>query len=104
MATEPDIGTKIRRARERKRMSQKQLAAALGVSRSAVNAWENNRALPQSSVGALEAELGCSLDDAAPAAPDPMEELRAAMRRVEELTAQIIDQEKGGTSDHRKAV
>lgn len=61
MATTPRIGTMLRRARERKRMSQKQLAEALGVSRSAVNAWENDRAWPQNSIGALEQILGVSL-------------------------------------------
>lgn len=68
MATTPRIGTMIRRARERKRMSQKDLAAALGVSRSAVNAWENDRAWPQNSIGALEDILGIAVDGAA--APD----------------------------------
>lgn len=64
MAATPRIGTMIRRARERKRMSQKDLAKALGVSRSAVNAWENDRAWPQNSIGALEQILGISLDGA----------------------------------------
>jgi len=62
MAAESPIGTRIKRARERKRMSQAELADALGVSRSAVNAWENDRAFPQSSIGALEDILGISLD------------------------------------------
>ena len=50
-------------------MSQAKLAEALGVSRSAVNAWENDRALPQSSLGALEAVLHIRLypDDGGPA-------------------------------------
>lgn len=62
MAADPSLGTKIRRARERKRMSQQQLADALEVSRGAVNAWENDRARPASSIGALEDVLGVSLD------------------------------------------
>ena len=62
MATEPRIGTKIRRARERKRMSQSELGAAVGVSRTTVNAWENDRTFPQSSIGAIEEVLGISLD------------------------------------------
>lgn len=44
-------------------MDQNQLARALGVSRSAVNAWINDRAWPQNSIGALEKILGVSLDD-----------------------------------------
>ena len=46
---------------ERKRMDQVQLARALGVSRSAVNAWINDRTYPLNSVGALEDVLGVSL-------------------------------------------
>lgn len=65
MATNPRIGTMIRRARERKRMSQEDLAHLLGVSRSAVNAWERDRAYPRNSIGALEEILGISLDGAA---------------------------------------
>lgn len=74
------IGTAIRRARERKRWSQKDMADRLGVSRSAVNAWENGRAYPQNSIGALEELLGISLtedtiDDPALAAEDEWERL-----------------------------
>lgn len=66
MAADLPLGTRIKRARERMRvsghyMSQQELADALGVSRSAVNAWENNRAHPRSSIGALEAILGVTL-------------------------------------------
>jgi transcriptional regulator with XRE-family HTH domain len=66
MATEVRIGTTIRRARERKRMSQEELGAALGVSRSAVNAWENDRAYPRNSIGALEEILDISLTTETP--------------------------------------
>ncbi len=69
MAADTRIGTKIRRARERKRMSQQDLADVLGVSRSAVNAWERGRAHPRSSIGALEEVLGIVLDGEAEDAP-----------------------------------
>jgi transcriptional regulator with XRE-family HTH domain len=62
MATDMPIGTRIRRARERKRMRQADLAAALGVSRQTVDAWENDRAYPRSSIGALEEILGVTLN------------------------------------------
>jgi transcriptional regulator with XRE-family HTH domain len=53
---------------ERKRMNQAELAARLGVSRSAVNAWINDRAWPQGSIGALEEVLGITIvDDRQPA-------------------------------------
>ena len=72
MAANPPLGTMIRRARERKRLSQRELAAEkLGVSRSAVNAWERDRARPQSSIGALEQVLGIRLDGT----PEPEPEL-----------------------------
>lgn len=60
MATE--IGTRIKRARERKRWSQRQLAGALGVDRKTVDNWENGRTTPRSSIGAIEEVLGVSLD------------------------------------------
>ena len=64
MATESRIGVRIKRARERKRMRQQDLAAAVGVSRTTVDAWEHNRAYPRNRIGALEEVLGISLDDA----------------------------------------
>jgi len=54
-------GTIIKRARLRKRMTQKQLAKAAGVSIRAVNDWENDRAYPRNPV-AVEELLGISLD------------------------------------------
>jgi transcriptional regulator with XRE-family HTH domain len=63
MAPLPRIGTKIRRARERRRWTQQQLAEALVVSRNTVDAWENDRAYPKSSIGAIEEVLGISLTD-----------------------------------------
>ena len=72
MATESRIGVRIKRARERKRMRQQDLAAAVGVSRTTVDAWEHNRAYPRNRIGALEDVLGISLDDA-PAAADALE-------------------------------
>jgi transcriptional regulator with XRE-family HTH domain len=67
MADEGTIGTKIKRARERKRWSQRELAAALRVDRKSVDNWENGRTYPRSSIGALEAVLGISFDGA----PEP---------------------------------
>ena len=61
MATEPSIGTSIKRARERKRWTQRQLADALGVNVKSVDNWENGRTSPRSSIGALEEVLGVDL-------------------------------------------
>jgi len=75
MATEPRIGTRIRRARERRRWTQQKLADALGVSVRTVNDWENDRAYPRSSIGALDSVLGISLSDE-PGMPPVSPELR----------------------------
>lgn len=85
----PKIGKMIKRARERKRMSQAEAAEALGVSRSALNAWENDRAYPRSSIGALEELYGITIDGeperpAEPEMPAPaeLERLRQHIREV----------------------
>lgn len=61
MAAEPRIGTTIRRARERLRLRQQDVARKLGVSRTTVDAWENDRAYPRNSIGALEELLDVNL-------------------------------------------
>lgn len=58
MADDVSLATKIRRARERKRWSQQQLADAVGKSVRAVNDWENGRSSPKNAIGALEHVLG----------------------------------------------
>lgn len=84
----PKIGRTIKRARERKRMSQAEAAAQLGVSRSALNAWENDRAFPRSSIGAIEELYGIVIDgEPEPPPPDlptpeEMERLREHIREV----------------------
>jgi transcriptional regulator with XRE-family HTH domain len=65
MATEPAIGTRIKRARERLRWTQKRLAVELGVSQKTVDNWEHGRTAPKSSIGALEEVLGVRLDGTA---------------------------------------
>ena len=71
MATDPHLGTRIKRARERKRWTQQRLADTVGVSQKTIDNWENGRTSPRSSIGALEEVLGVSLDDAPP--PSDME-------------------------------
>lgn len=67
MAADIRIGTAIKRARERRRWTQRQLADALGVDIKTVDNWENGRTRPRNRIGALEEVLGVSLDgDAAP--------------------------------------
>ena len=58
MTRDPRLGMRIKRARELRRWSQKQLAAAVEVDRKTVDNWENGRTYPRSSIGALEGVLG----------------------------------------------
>jgi transcriptional regulator with XRE-family HTH domain len=78
MAT--DIGTMIKRARERKRWTQRQLAAALEVDRKTVDNWENGRTRPARSIGALEAVLGVSLTEDLPPPPVPRDIAESVQR------------------------
>ena len=66
MATDPAIGVAIRRARERKRWTQRQLADAIRVNIKSVDNWENGRTHPRSSIGALESVLGVDLTGGGP--------------------------------------
>jgi transcriptional regulator with XRE-family HTH domain len=90
MAT--DIGTRIKRARERKRWSQQRLADALQVDRKTIDNWENGRTKPRSSVGALEEVLSVRLD-AEPQQPAvPRDVLEAIRREVAPVDQQrVID-------------
>lgn len=63
MATELPIGTRIRRARERKRWTQQQLADAVDVNVKTVNNWETGRTEPVNSIGAIEEALSVNLSN-----------------------------------------
>lgn len=83
--TPPSLGTRIRRARERARLSQKELATAVGASARAVGDWENDRRKPRNRLGALEEVLGVRLDgepDPTLPTPEEMERLREHIRKV----------------------
>jgi len=87
------LGTRIRRARERKRLSQQELAEAVGASLRAVGDWENDRRKPRNRTGALEEILGVSLDeDTGPPPPRLSDATRQAMREElgPELAARLI--------------
>lgn len=57
MASTKEIGLLIQRARQRKRLTQAQLAEQLGVSRMSVNRWEAGATFPQQFAGAVEEAL-----------------------------------------------
>lgn len=87
------LGTRIRRARERRRLSQQELAAAVGASPRAVGDWENDRRKPRNRLGALEEVLGVRLDGE----PQPEPAIPESLR-------QEIINTPGLTSDQRRAV
>jgi transcriptional regulator with XRE-family HTH domain len=57
----PTLGTQIKRARERKRWTQQQLADAIEVSRDAIIKWEGDQRAPRNRIGALEEVLDIDL-------------------------------------------
>jgi putative transcriptional regulator len=79
-----EVGTRIRRARERLQLSQRDLAKAVGVDVKTVGNWERGRVRGiRNRVGALEAVLGVQLDgppEAGPVIPPDLE------RRLAQLT------------------
>ena len=61
MAADVPLGEQIRAARERRHLTQQQLADLIGVDRKTVDNWENRRTSPRNRMGALKAwapELG----------------------------------------------
>ena len=58
MTDEHGIGLIIRRARQRKGLTQEALAHAVGVDRSAVSNWETEKHLPLRYAGKVEEVLG----------------------------------------------
>lgn len=82
-------GTVIRRARERRRWTQRQLADELGVSIRAVNDWENDRKLPRM-LGDVEHVLGISLSGGeAEPEDDPMPYVHG-MDRIPDHTLETV--------------
>ena len=95
------IGTRIRRLREAKNLTQGDLAKAAGVSIAAVSKWEKNAAEPKGkSLASLSASLGIpmeylvdgiregvesSANDAAPSTPLHREDLIPAQQTVQIL-------------------
>lgn len=95
MATDnPQIGTRIRLARERKRWSQQELADATGVDVKTVRNWEKTGRV-RNRQGAIESVLGIRFDsDPEPgpgrtAAEDPADELTRLAAEMREAAARL---------------
>lgn len=71
MAGDPELGKRIRRHREARRLTQEELADALGVSKKSVGHWETGKHHPRNALGALEDLWGIDLAQPAPEA-DPV--------------------------------
>ena len=72
MPAQSNVGTMIKRARERKRWTQRQLADAVGVNVKTVDNWEAGRTSPRNRLGALEEVLGVALYDEQKPGPDEL--------------------------------
>jgi transcriptional regulator with XRE-family HTH domain len=109
----PRIGRQLRRAMEKARLNQNDIAAALGVSRNAVNAWMNDRAYPMNSLAALEELLGVTFadDDEAPPrdrSESPMQALDRLQRELDGLRKLLRERgqgnDEGGADYVRRAI
>lgn len=95
MDAPPPIGLKIKRARERLRMTQEQLAAAIGVSQKTIDNWEHDRRYPKSAIGALQEVLGVRFDDEPEPGPgtgsnaDAADQLERAAAEMLEAAARL---------------
>lgn len=83
-----DLGLRIRRARERKRWNQQQLADAIGVGVRSVGRWERGT-VPRNAIGALEDVLGVDLTSTA--APDPVVEAILGLDLPPAVAAKLIE-------------
>ena len=87
MPGRPKVGAQIRRARQLLDMRQQDLADKLGVSRNAVDSWENDRSYPQRTMARLEQVLGVSLTGDAQPPAGPLDDLKPWQEPWEEEVA-----------------
>ena len=98
MTRETSLGGQIRRARGRlgarlgRKVSQAELGAMIGRSRSAINSWEKDRTIPaEDDLAALEEALGADLSRVSPPSVDPALQ-RMIGRLTPEERAHVIEQ------------
>ena len=104
MAADSPLATRIKRARERRRWTQQQLADRLAVDRKTIDNWENGRTTPRSSMGALEAVLGSLGEEGPEVYTDPNEiELGNLTTFSEDQRREFIRAYREGTGKRRRA-
>ena len=107
MATEETrvIGTRIKRARQRLRWSQAQLADAVDVDVKTVRNWERTGRV-RNRQGALEEVLGISFDDQdepeVRASEDAAQALDRAQHEIDQLRRLILNQRREGKGNEAK--
>src|SRR5690348_3140795 len=82
------LGLRIRRARERARLTQAEAARAIGVSSRAWGDWERGVKRPLNSIGAIEQLLGISLAET----DSPADETEEALRSLPDLPPGLRDE------------
>jgi transcriptional regulator with XRE-family HTH domain len=66
VATDRELGTRIKRARERLHWRQVDLARAVSVNVKTVGNWERGHSVPRNRLGAIETTLGITLTEDGP--------------------------------------
>jgi transcriptional regulator with XRE-family HTH domain len=93
MATDPDIGTRIKKRRQALGIrTQQALADLLGVTRDTVTNWESGKHYPERHLGDLERVLGITLDD------------RPQVRPVDAHTRQLLRLAIPDDDDYRRVI
>ncbi len=101
----PTVGQQIRRARQRKELTQLELARLTKVSRETVGNWENDRTSPDGALPRIEEALDITLgEEAAEKVPEEitldaaLDRLRVAERAMDQarsIIRQVLDRPKG---------
>ncbi len=99
------LGEDIRRARERARMTQTDLATALGVNESTVSNWERGRSNPKNRLTLIREVLHMDTDnggtgDTTPASGRPLEDV-SDMELIAEIARRLSQTTHAAESPHR---
>jgi transcriptional regulator with XRE-family HTH domain len=89
MTPPPALGPAIKRARERSKMTQRELADQVGVNVKTVDNWENGRTHPKNRLGALEEALSVSFGEAEPRGLERTRE--EELEHAERLLAEVAE-------------